>query len=29
MLATLRDFVTKVDELGVEYMISGSYAMSV
>lgn len=29
MLETLRDFVTKVDELGVEYMISGSYAMSV
>lgn len=29
MLETLRDFVTKVDGLGVEYMISGSYAMSV
>lgn len=29
MLETLRDFVAKVDSLGVEYMISGSYAMSV
>lgn len=29
MLETLRDFVKKGDWLGVEYMISGSYAMSV
>lgn len=25
---TLRDFVKKVNELGIEYMITGSYAMS-
>jgi len=25
---TLHDFVTKVDELGIEYMMTGSYAMS-
>ncbi len=29
MIETLRDFVTKIDDLGIEYMISGSYAMSV
>lgn len=29
MLDTLRDFVTRVDELGIEYMITGSYAMSI
>lgn len=29
MLDTLRDFVKRIDGLGVEYMISGSYAMSV
>ena len=28
MIETLRDFVTKVDELGIEYMVTGSYAMS-
>ena len=28
MIETLRDFVSKVNELGIEYMITGSYAMS-
>lgn len=29
MIETLRDFVEKVDELGIDYMVTGSYAMSV
>ena len=28
MIETLRDFVSKVDALGIEYMVTGSYAMS-
>ncbi len=28
MIETLRDFVTKVDELGIEYMVTGSFVMS-
>lgn len=29
MIETLRDFVQKMNELGIEYMVTGSYAMSV
>jgi len=28
MIETLRDFVEKIDDLGIEYMVTGSYAMS-
>src|SRR5205085_7074558 len=28
MIETMRDFITKVDRLGIEYMVTGSYAMS-
>jgi hypothetical protein len=28
MIETMRDFITKVDDLGIEYMVTGSYAMS-
>jgi hypothetical protein len=28
MIETLRDFVSKMNELGIEYMVTGSYAMS-
>ncbi len=28
MIETLRDFITRMDRLGVEYMVTGSYAMS-
>lgn len=28
MIETLRDFINKMDELGIEYMVTGSYAMS-
>lgn len=28
MIETLRDFVAKANELGLEYMVTGSYAMS-
>lgn len=28
MIETLRDFVSKIDRLGIEYMVTGSYAMS-
>ena len=28
MIETLRDFVTKVEGLGIDYMVTGSYAMS-
>lgn len=28
MIETLRDFINKMDRLGVEYMLTGSYAMS-
>ncbi len=28
MIETLRDFVTKIGELGIDYMVTGSYAMS-
>ena len=28
MIETLRDFVQKMNELGIEYMVTGSYAMS-
>src|SRR5688500_3650709 len=28
MIETLRDFVGKADELGIEYMVTGSFAMS-
>jgi hypothetical protein len=28
MTDTLRDFVEKIDELGIEYMVTGSFAMS-
>jgi len=29
MIETLRDFVNKADQLGIEYMVTGSYAMAV
>lgn len=28
MIETMRDFVDKIDDLGIEYMVTGSYAMS-
>ncbi|HBE83899.1 MAG TPA: hypothetical protein DDW24_14140, partial [Blastocatellia bacterium] len=28
MIETLRDFVLKANELGIEYMVTGSFAMS-
>ena len=28
MIETLRDFVVKTNELGIEYMVTGSFAMS-
>ena len=28
MIETLRDFIAKMDALGIEYMVTGSYAMS-
>ena len=28
MIETMRDFIEKIDDLGIEYMVTGSYAMS-
>jgi len=29
MIETMRDFIKKIDDLGIEYMVTGSYAMGV